>query len=99
MTPEVPNEALSAARLKKKEAQKKSSKRKMSFLDRQHKIKRKTSSAHKETEKNMPRQTDPVENGPTPNEPCSKNYQFIGNFTDLLTTPIVEGVDDDTFRL
>jgi zinc finger SWIM domain-containing protein 3 len=110
VTPEVPNELLTAARLKKKEAQKKSSKRKMSFLDRQHKIKRKTpSSVLQEEKKNLPTQTDSVENlasknsanktRTAANEQGSRNYESMGSFTDLLTAPMVEDIDDDTFQL
>jgi N-acetylmuramoyl-L-alanine amidase CwlA len=110
VTPEVPNELLTAARLKKKEAQKKSSKRKMSFLDRQHKIKRKTpSSVLQEEKKNLPTQTDSVENlasknsanktRTAANEQGSRNYEFMGSFTDLLTAPMVEDINDDTFQL
>jgi hypothetical protein len=101
---------LIAARLKKKEAQKKSSKRKMTFLDRQHKIKRKPPSAHKEERENIPTQTDSVQNVASqnsakknkaaPNEPGSNQYEFMGSFTDLLTTTVVaQDLDDDIFRL
>jgi hypothetical protein len=104
VTPQPSDELLTAARLKKKEAQKKSSKRKMSFLDRQHKIKRKTPIAHKKDKENMPTRTDSVENAASqnsaPNEQASGKYEFMGSFTDLLTTPVLaQDLDDDIFRL
>ena len=77
----------------------------MSFLDWQHKIKSKTPSAHKEKRRRRTCQHS-VENGaskhsenkkgPTPNEPSSKNYEIMG---DILTTPVVQDINDDTFQL
>lgn len=116
------NELLSAARMKKKEVEKKSSKRKIGFLERQHKRKRKTPSAtaaRKEREdcsisqqgekENIPSQTSSVKKVVSkksakktkpitkPKEASSGQYEFMGSFTDLLTAPIVDDIDVDTF--